>query len=55
MRQRMQVGELGHPKLESWLPWSRQRLRDSATHALSTYGDEQIRMDCGNLSEEFQG
>src|SRR5208337_5597245 len=43
MRQRIEVGEFGHPKFESWPPWSRQWLFDSATRMTSSRWDEQIR------------
>ena len=42
MRQAGEVGKLGHPKLESWPPWSRQPPCDSAGYTPSTGGDEQI-------------
>jgi hypothetical protein len=38
VRQATEVGELGHPKLESWPPWSRQPFIDSAIRALSDRG-----------------
>src|SRR6185312_8202675 len=38
VRQATEVGELGHPKLESWPPWSRQPFIDSASRALSDRG-----------------
>src|SRR3954467_8344818 len=42
MREAAEVGKLGHPKLESWPPWSRQWPFDPAAYIPSTGGDEQI-------------
>ena len=45
VRQVAEVGKIGHPKLESWAPWSRQLSIDPIAYQPSSRGVEQIRSE----------